>query len=238
MYGLSRYLGIGPTVRLAGREFGVFARRVRDYAVIESRIMSLRGNPFDNLRWISGPGSDRDSVVRVFGKLRDGWWDVTLGETLSFLDSWDGRCLALSLAIREPEPFVRRAILSFMSGCDSIWDRESAWDPFQQAMDTANGDDELGLLKWVGKDDDGEQKAISWPQIFRDLAEAPFHRSDAEIAEMTLTQIRTLQGSRSSLAPTPTFARQTESDAWSAKQETYAIAAAENLSSNLHWGTK
>jgi hypothetical protein len=241
MYGLFRILGAGPQVSLSGRMFAVRGRVLRDYAEVEARIASLRGEPCDRVRYCCYLlDYDEAFAFRLVEKLRLGWWEASLGDSLEWLRSEEGRVFGLWLAIRREGVTLEWTQQATIQDCRGMTDeqREGWWLKIEQALDLANGDDELAAIEWAqesgGK---SRQSGISWPTVFRVLAEEPYSFTPEAVADMTLSQIRTYYSDRDKIcgreeeAPTTPeglkrLAERANAPLWK---------AARNLVNGKHW---
>ena len=228
MYGAFRAVGIGPPIELGGRSFTVHGRTVRDYAVIESRMAKARGNPFDVFRWMLINGFSKEHIGQLFTKCRKGWWAVTMGELMQWLQTWEGRVLGLSLALRQDCGWVKRAV---MKECERRGEgREFWWNTIQEAIDIANGEDELSALRWIIRETKADSPRINWENVFRILGEEPFYKSVSEIENMTLPQLQMFWGEK--VQQVDEF----EADARLSKFAESETKAAENLEAGRNWG--
>lgn len=158
MEGLSRTLGVGPTIELGGRKLTVQSRILRHFAEIEAEIIKRRGNPFDLIREAKEalkecPEIMNQFVERAFDEARK-WKTVTLLELGEFLNNtWGGTCFSLWLAIRDNDrtnltlEYVTRQFSDEYEAQLRDFGAEAAqkWkSEIEAAIDQASGGDELG----------------------------------------------------------------------------------------------
>lgn len=158
MDGISRTVGVGPTVTLGGRSLTVSGKILRHYAEIEAQIMEARGNPFDLIRQLAEAMPDRHDlshavVAKAFVEAKS-WRMVTIDEIGEWLDgTMRGRCFRTWLAVRDND----RAALTLEAVTEQYADEYERilhkdgpraaedWDTgICRAIDTAEGSDELG----------------------------------------------------------------------------------------------
>lgn len=244
MYGACRAVGVGPPIEINGRSLPVHARTISDYAVLEGRMLELRGNPFDSLRWllVCADGS-REGASRAFKKLGDGWWAVTYVELLDWLRTWDGRIHALWLATRRTELgeirewVIRNAERELRKG---RWAAESWWENIQFLIDLVNGDDEVSALEWMAQETEEESDGLNWDALFRNLGDEPFHFPPDQVASMTLTQIKFFYCKREMAGKTHLPVIQGDKDMmrWTNQRAQLAQRATENLATGRHWSAR
>ena len=244
MYGASRAVGIGPPVSIHGRSLPVHARTVADYARIEGRILQLRGDPFDSLRWVLvRANGSRHGAAKLFDKLRDNWWLPDSAELFRWLGTWEGRIYALWLAVRKLEleevhqwviEQANRALREGPTGPEAWWLCD-----IQSILDRVNGDDEIGALERLAKaTEEGKSQGINWGQVYRELGDEPLNIPPGEVAGMTLTQIEFFFCKRERAgARTPDTSTWIESNMirWTKQQRQSAVMAIENLSQGKQW---
>lgn len=254
MYGLARLRGIGGAVVLAGRKFPVRARTLADYAEIEARMLELRGNPFDVLRWLCRDAGNRSVVSRLVDRLRtneDDWWSVTIGESLEWLSTLEGRIFGLWLAVRQQSPeisleWVRDRFIEAAetANAQGEFGAELWWDGIQTVLDVANGDDELAALENFGiEETKGKSGNPNWRLAFRDLCIS--NRDNAEFIglspdqfwNLTLVQYRVLIRSREALANKP-FDRESLMLAHNERQAKATEIAVEKLTEGKRWNSR
>jgi hypothetical protein len=244
MYGACRAVGIGPSIEFGGRRFIVHARRVRDYAVIEAAMLAYRGNPFDVVRWMLRNGWNQEWGEKLFKRIRNGWWNVNYREMASWLGTWEGRVLGLWVALRDKADyeFVRDSVLSH---CDleyrrDSWGPERWWTSIQEAMDAANGDDELSALDWISRKSEDGEAGIPWPLVFRILGEEPFNFAPVDVEQMTLAQIQHFWCERSTLqfGFTAFDADSPERVERVSRETETRERAVKSLAQGLHWGAR
>lgn len=199
MHGAPRAIGVGPPIRLGGRLFSVRGRRIRDYAAIEARILELRGNPFNTLRWLAASGWSEAFIRERISALRfSDWWSVGYSECMDWLGTWDGRIYGLALVTDSDWDLIRTEVVR---ECDAAirqrgqYGPEIWWASIQNALDIANGDDEVGALDWLARPNMGDNKKSEtsfWIRLFDILSQEPFSFPLSEIAEMTMNQVRML----------------------------------------------
>lgn len=245
MYGACRAVGIGPPVEVCGKSLPVHARTIGDYAVLEGRMLELRGNPFDSLRWmlVRANGS-KPAARKVFNRLREGWWNVTYSELLSWLGTWEGRVYALWLATRQLElADVRKWVidrgseeLRYGSDGPEIW-----WSGIQQCLDLVNGDDEVSALEWMAKAGEEKSVGINWGSIYRTLGDEPLCFTPEAVEKMTLAKVKFFYCKRENAgSATPDHSNWTEKMMieWTKKAKESAVTAVDNLSQGRIWGAK
>lgn len=160
MDGISRTVGVGPTIMLGGRSLTVSGRILRHYAEIEAEIIRQRGNPFDLIRQMSEAMPDRQDmallvVTRAFQEAKS-WRTVLIPEIGDWLNStWGGRCFRTWLAVRDNDPdklTLEEVTRLYSDEYQDIVRTKGAvaaeqWDQsIENAVDQASGDDELGNL--------------------------------------------------------------------------------------------
>lgn len=158
MDGISRTVGVGPTITLGGRQLVVCAKILRHYAQIEAQIIASRGNPFDLVRQLGEAMPDRLDlahavVARAFVEAKS-WRQVSIDELFEWLDSTTaGRCYRTWLAVKDNDP----ATLTLEAVSEMYldeWERiamrdgpeaAEAWDTsIARGVNAAEGRDELG----------------------------------------------------------------------------------------------
>lgn len=193
MYGLSRYAGIGPSIRLAGRTFTVHTWTLRDWGAVEAEILHLRGDPCSFLRSCE---TSEWAMSEVHERVQnDGIW-ASWREIMDYRDTWSGRVFTLSrslrLGINEACGLVatecdRRGVLA-----DHWW-----WSDIQPAINQANCDDELsGIfaddLPKADSDDEAEDESLQWLRMFSHLTREPFSMSVDQVLDLTFWQARAI----------------------------------------------
>ena len=248
MYGLARLRGIGPAIKLGGRRFYARARTLADYAEIEARILDLRGNPFDVLRWLCRDSANRPVASRLVERLRineDDWWSVTLAESLEWLSTPEGRVCGLWLAIRSQDAsleWVRQRVVEESDAAESQGEfgAELWWDGIQSAIDTANGEDEISALENFGiEETKGRSRRPNWRLAFRDLCVSEPKAESIGISpdqfwSLTLAEYRCLMANRDTLFMKP-FERESLMLAHNERQSKATGKAIENLSNGKKW---
>ena len=245
MYGACRAVGIGPPVVVCGKSLPVHARTISDYAVLEGRILELRGNPFDSLRWllVCANGS-KSASQKLFTRLRAGWWNVTYSELLGWLGTWDGRIHALWLATRKLDLadvrawVIDRASEALRDGRDGpeLW-----WSGIQQCLDLVNGDDEISALEWLAKTGETNADGINWGAVYRTLGDEPLCFPPESVAQMTMTQIKFFYCKRENAGnatPDPSNWTEKQMIEWTKKTQESSAKAVDNLSRGRMWSAQ
>ena len=169
MDGLSRAVGVGPTMELCGQTFSVKGRVIRSYAEIEAEIIRVRGNPFDYLihikDTISGMDSkDSEGLMRV--AIQEGykeakkWRYVSGGEIAEWMnETFRGQCFMVWMCIRHNNREVLTLEKVTELYCDELEaaasstgedGRDKKKEEIFSAIDQASGDDQLGNSTGLG----------------------------------------------------------------------------------------
>ena len=244
MYGACRAVGVGPPVVICGKSLPVHARTIGDYAVLEGRMLELRGNAFDHLRWllVRANGSKLASQ-RLFSKLSEGWWNVTYAELLRWLGTWDGRVHALWLATRRLDLSDVRAWV-IEQGNQALRDGrhgpEDWWSGIQQIIDLVNGDDEISALEWMAKAAEGNSDGVNWGSVYRNLGDEPFCFPPETVARMTMGQVKFYYCKRENAGKPamPEIKTEKQMLAWTAQAKIIVEKAVDNLSRGRTWSSQ
>ena len=164
MDGLSRIAGIGPPIRLGGREFVNRGRTLEYDATVEAEIIGLRGNPCDlivaacsALKAEPGGFSMIEMVVNQVAEKFRNWRFVTYGDMRDFSDTPRGDAFQVWFAIKADAKDVSikqvqhwlRELKAKPAPKDAAGKQTgpSGFDKYVEIMnsiDLASGDDELG----------------------------------------------------------------------------------------------
>lgn len=161
MEGVSRCLGVGPTVTLNGHTLLVKGRTIRHYGLIEAEIMKQRGNPLKMFRDAKAEISDDPVILKALAtaafEQAQQWAFVSRWQLYEFLGTWSGFFFALWLAVRDngpewtPERVAEVAgdeIEAAMRACPQADQRMLAGEKRRREIEDlvlqAGGEDDLG----------------------------------------------------------------------------------------------
>lgn len=244
MDGACHVFGIGPLLSIAGRELVLRAKTVRDYALIESRIVQLRGDPFDYVRFACAICTEPERLAETaFNAIRQDWATVSFGDMAKWLGTWDGRAFDLWTSVDGLTLSETKAAIC--CECDKLRnDTEAEWwwlSKVKTAIRQANAETEIAALMRIGRteNESDEYQPIPWELIFRVLSEEPFSKSKQDILDLTISQINSLWCEREKLTGGDEFSGSVQEMAKQAKEAKANVArkAASNLANGKLWNS-
>lgn len=158
MDGLERAAGVGPTIKLGGQTLQVRCRILEHHAMISAEIAKSRGNPFEMVRQArealnNDEGLIANIVTRILYDARE-WQYVTIVDIGRWIaETWAGQCFAVWLSVRDNDPKVwtlEKVTQDLSREYEEITRRDGSekaeeWlATINRAIDSANGEDELG----------------------------------------------------------------------------------------------
>lgn len=231
-------------MRLRGESYRVRGRTLRHFAELEAQLIHLRGDPFVDIRRLPEFIYDADTlhatVQELFVQADQQWAEVDDADCLRWAnDTWSGRCFSAWQAIRDNDPgrftleYVSQAVLSAVDA-----GRSEEVEHLRQAIQQANGDDELGALDRIDNLLTGAQTSepATWRRIVRSLVDEPFCLRMHEIAELTVGQCVLLATDPETMKGEMTFRNEFQPD-WK-PLDNLARQAAGNLIEGKPWIAK
>ena len=189
MDGLSRILGIGPTIVVEGQRFPTYTLRLKHYAQAEAEIVHLRGDPFDYVREAISCFQS-DSAADQFAKqaishIDSSWRGASFEEIAAWYETEQGRRFLLWQCTGQPWEWVQGVSVD--------------WDAVFAALQQSTEFTELAALESITLSaihNRAEGGKSSWSYAIRSICEVYTGLTYLDVSEMTLGQFAVLCADR------------------------------------------